>query len=96
MDAMLIVLFNFLGIASFALAVLAQRAPMGVTIFSYFAAFLLFVDSANLIRLTDPHSFMEWNGSVEMSPFMAALVIIGLAIWHEGGAQWNKKKSAPS
>lgn len=93
MDAILIVMFNMLGIASFALAVLAQRAPMGVTIFSYFAAFLLFVDSANLIRLTDPHSFMEWNGTVEMSPFMATLVIIGLTIWHEGGKQWTKKSA---
>lgn len=96
MDALLIVLFNMLGIASYALAVLAQRAPMGVTIFSYFAAFLLLIDSINLISHTSAYSLFEWIGTVEMSPFMATLVVIGLTIWHEGGKQWNKKKSAQS
>jgi hypothetical protein len=95
MDALLIVMFNLLGIASFALAVLAQRAPMAISIFAYFGGFFLFVDSLHLIATTDAHSILEWQGRVEMSPFSAVIVLIGLTIWHEGGAQWNKK-SAPS
>lgn len=97
MDALLIILFNLLGICSYALAVLAQRAPMGLTIFSYFAAALLVIDCINLISHTSAYSLFEWTGKVEMSPFMAVLVLIGLIVWHEGGNQWKKtEKSARS
>jgi len=96
MDALLIVVFNLLGIGAYAMAVLAQRAPMSVSIWSYFAGAFLIVDSINLIATTDAHSIMEWQGRVEMSPFAAVLVLIGLTIWHEGGGQWKKKPSVRS